>query len=308
MIHLIDGLHLGVKHVICVALVECGPDELLLVDCGPESVFHNVVEGVRKLGFDPAQVRHLLASHIHLDHTGGAWRWANIFGTKIYVHPKGVAHLVDPSKLVASATRIYGDKMDFLWGAAGPILEDQVIAVDDGAMLRFGSKRFDVLYTPGHAQHHNSYWLELEQTIFAGDTAGVLIPGGTTTPPFPPPDIHLEAWKESLQKIRSLNPASVHITHWGRIDDPAQTLDSLEERLFSWADWIRQRMLEGKSEAEMVPEFEQFTVQQLLAYGTPKELLATYEQADPASMSVAGLTRYWRKYHPDQVPPIVGER
>lgn len=303
MIHLIDGLHLGVEHVICVALVECGPDELLLVDSGPESVFHTVVEGVRKLGFDPARVRHLLASHIHLDHTGGAWRWANIFGTKIYVHPKGAAHLVDPSKLVASATRIYGDKMDFLWGAAGPILEDQVIAVDDGAQLRFGSKRFDVLYTPGHAQHHNSYWLESEQTLFAGDTAGVLIPGGPTTPPFPPPDIHLEAWKESLRKIRSLNPASVHITHWGRIDDPAQKLDALEERLFNWADWIRQRMLEGKSEAEMIPEFEQFTVEQLLAYGTPKELLATYEQADPASMSVAGLTRYWRKYHPDQVPP-----
>jgi len=301
MIHLIDALHLGTPHVVCVALVECGPAELMLVDSGPESVFQNVVEGVRKLGFDPAHVRHLLASHIHLDHTGGAWRWANEFGTRIYAHPKGAPHLVDPSKLVSSATRIYGEKLGYLWGAAGPIREEQVVAVEEGTKLRFGSKEIDVLYTPGHAPHHNSYWLEGERTVFAGDVAGVRIPGGPAIPPFPPPDIHLETWKASLDKIRRLNPASLHITHWGRIDRPKQTLDALEERLFSWAEWMRQRMIEGKSESEMVTEFEQFTSEQLLANGTPKELLATYEQADPASMSVGGLTRYWRKYHPEKL-------
>ncbi|HKM57412.1 MAG TPA: hypothetical protein VJX28_01615, partial [Chthoniobacterales bacterium] len=137
--------------------------------------------------------------------------------------------------------------------------------------------------------------------VFAGDVAGVRIPGGPAIPPFPPPDIHLETWKASLDKIRRLNPASLHITHWGRIDRPKQTLDALEERLFSWAEWMRQRMIEGKSESQMVTEFEQFTNQELLANGTPNELLTTYEQADPASMSVGGLTRYWRKYHPEKV-------
>ncbi len=301
MIHLIDALHLGTPHIVCVALVECGPAELMLVDSGPESVFQNVVEGVRKLGFDPTHVRHLLASHIHLDHTGGAWRWANEFGTRIYVHPKGAPHLVDPSKLISSATKIYGEKLGYLWGAAGPIREEQVVAVEEGTKLRFGSKEIDVLYTPGHAPHHNSYWLEEERTVFAGDVAGVLIPGGPAIPPFPPPDIHLETWKASLDKIRRLNPDSIHITHWGRIDRPKQTLDALEERLFRWAEWVRQRMIEGKSESEMVTEFEQFTSEQLLANGTPKELLATYEQADPAFMSVAGLTRYWRKCHPEKL-------
>ncbi len=301
MIHLIDALHLGTPHIVCVALVECGPAELMLVDSGPESVFQNVVEGVRKLGFDPTHVRHLLASHIHLDHTGGAWRWANEFGTRVYVHPKGAPHLVDPSKLISSATKIYGEKLGYLWGAAGPIREEQVVAVEEGTKLRFGSKEIDVLYTPGHAPHHNSYWLEEERTVFAGDVAGVLIPGGPAIPPFPPPDIHLETWKASLDKIRRLNPDSIHITHWGRIDRPKQTLDALEERLFRWAEWVRQRMIEGKSESEMVTEFEQFTSEQLLANGTPKELLATYEQADPAFMSVAGLTRYWRKCHPEKL-------
>jgi glyoxylase-like metal-dependent hydrolase (beta-lactamase superfamily II) len=302
MVHLIDALHLGTPDVICIALVECGPNELLLVDSGPESVFDAVVEGIRKLGFQPARVRHLLASHIHLDHTGGAWRWAKEFGTKIYANARGVRHLVDPAKLVGSAARIYGDKMDALWGAVGTIPEDHVIPVGDGAQLRFGSHQFLVLDTPGHAQHHNAYWLESERTVFAGDLAGVRIRGGPVIPPFPPPDIHLESWKESLDKIRALKPASLHITHFGRVDDPISALDDLEKRLFSWADWIKQRLLEGKSEPEIIPEFEKYTVQQLLAAGASHEELATYEQADPASMSVAGLSRYWRKYHPEEVP------
>jgi glyoxylase-like metal-dependent hydrolase (beta-lactamase superfamily II) len=301
MIHLIDALHLGTPDVICIALVECGPNELLLVDRGPESVFDAVVEGVGRLGFHPSHVRHLLASHIHLDHTGGAWRWAKEFGTNIYANPRGAPHLVDPSKLVESAARIYGDKMNFLWGAAGTIPEDQVIAVEDRAELRFGSKQFRVIYTPGHAQHHTAYWLESEGTVFAGDIAGVRIRGGPPIPPFPPPDIHLESWKDSLDKIRALGPTSLHITHFGKVDDPIRTLDIMEQRLFSWADWMKRQLLEGKSEAEIIPEFEKFTVQELLANGTPNEDLATYEQADPAAMSVAGLARYWRKYHPEQV-------
>jgi glyoxylase-like metal-dependent hydrolase (beta-lactamase superfamily II) len=307
MVHLIDALHLGKPNVICIALVECGPNELLLVDSGPESVFGTLVAGIRALGFRPGDVRHLLASHIHLDHTGGAWRWAKEFGTKIYVNPRGAPHLVDPGKLVGSAARIYGDKMNALWGAAGTIPADQVVAVEDGAKLQFGSKQFRVLYTPGHAQHHNAYWLESERTVFAGDVAGVLIRGGPPIPPFPPPDIHLEIWKDSLDKLRALKPASLHITHFGKVDDPTRTLDALEKRLFSWADWMKRRFLEGKSEMEIIPEFERFTVQELLADGTPDEDLVTYEEADPASMSVAGLARYWRKYHPEQVPRIGGD-
>ena len=301
MVHLIDALHLGWPNVTCIALVESGPNELTIVDSGPESVFNSVVEGIRKLGFQPEHVRHLLASHVHLDHTGGAWRWAEKFGTRIYVHPKGAPHLIDPARLVASATRIYGNKMDYLWGTLGAIPEDRVIAVDDGAVLRFGSRQVRVLYTPGHAQHHNSYWLETEQTLFAGDVAGVHIRQGPPIPPFPPPDIHLESWKESLDKIRALKPVSLHVTHFGRVDDPIRSLDALEKRLFSWADWMKQRLLEGKSETEITPEFQKFTETELLSDGAKQEDLSTYEQADPASMSVSGLIRYWRKYHPEHV-------
>jgi glyoxylase-like metal-dependent hydrolase (beta-lactamase superfamily II) len=301
MIHLIDALHLGKPGVICIALVECGSQELVMVDSGPESVFDSVVRSIRKIGFQPDHVRHLLASHIHLDHSGGAWRWAREFGTKVYVNPRGAPHLADPCKLIASATRIYGDKMNHLWGTTGQIPKELVIEVDEGTELQFGSRQFRVLYTPGHAQHHNAYWLESERTLFAGDAAGVIVRGGPPIPPLPPPDIHLESWKSSLEKIRALGPASLHITHFGRIDDPTRTLEALEKRIFGWADWMKQRLLEGNSEAEIIPEFEKFAKEELLAGGASPEDAATYEQADPASMSVAGLTRYWRKYHPEEL-------
>jgi glyoxylase-like metal-dependent hydrolase (beta-lactamase superfamily II) len=134
MVHLIDALHLGRPNVISIGLLEAAPKELVIVDTGPESVFDTVVAGVRKLGFDPNHVRHILASHIHLDHTGAAWRWAKEYGTNIYVHPKGAPHLVDPSRLLASATRIYGDKMNYLWGAIEGAPNEQVIATEESEL------------------------------------------------------------------------------------------------------------------------------------------------------------------------------
>jgi glyoxylase-like metal-dependent hydrolase (beta-lactamase superfamily II) len=302
MIHLVDSLHLGKPHVICVALVKAAQNEWVMIDSGPESVFDSVVAGIKKLGLKPENVRHLLGSHIHLDHTGGAWRWAKEFGTQVYAHPKGVPHLIDPEKLVASATRIYGDKMQYLWGNIDSIVPELVTAVDDGALLSIGDAEFRTLYTPGHAQHHNAYFLENEKALFAGDVVGVTIDGGPSIPPFPPPDIHLESWKQSLDKIRLLFPSSLYVTHFGKIDSPIKLIDEFEQRLFSWADWVKRRLLEGKSESEIVPEFQAFTEQSLRAAGLNAQQLSTYEQADPAAMSVAGLSRYWKKYHPRQAP------
>jgi glyoxylase-like metal-dependent hydrolase (beta-lactamase superfamily II) len=298
MVHLIDALHLGTPNVISIALLQSGPDELALVDTGPESVFDTVVAEMTKLGFEPRNVRHILASHIHLDHTGAAWRWAKEFGAKIYVHPNGAPHLIDPSKLLASATRIYGDKMNFLWGATEGIPKHRVVATTDSD-LRLGDLRLRAINTPGHANHHNAYWIESQRIVFAGDVAGVRIGAGPTIPPFPPPDIHLELWRESLDKIRALKPASLYITHFGEITDPPASLDELETRLIRWADWMKERMREGKSEAEIIPEFQRFAENELRTGGATEEGIKTYEQADPASMSVAGLTRYWRKHQAD---------
>jgi glyoxylase-like metal-dependent hydrolase (beta-lactamase superfamily II) len=157
------------------------------------------------------------------------------------------------------------------------------------------------LETPGHAQHHNAYWLESDKILFAGDVAGVVIGKGPIFPPCPPPDININKWKDSLNRIRALSPVQLLLTHFGLQPKPEVHLAELETRLIDWAIWVKKRMLEGKSDEEIVPEFQRFTEGQLLAAGTsPSDLLA-YEQADPAGMSVTGLTRYWRKHHLDLV-------
>jgi len=300
MVHLIDALHLGTPNVISIGLLQASPDKLVLADTGPESVFDAVVAGIQNLGYDPRNVRYILASHIHLDHTGGAWRWAKEFGTQIYVHPNGAPHLVNPSKLLASATRIYGDQMKELWGVTEGIENRQVIATTD-SNLELGDLRVRAINTPGHANHHNAYWIESQRAVFAGDVAGVRIGSGPTIPPLPPPEINLELWRESLEKIRAFRPGSIYITHFGEIKDPASSLDELEKRLGSWADWIKQRIREGKTEAEIIREFQLFVENELRTGRAANEDLKTYEQADPASMSVAGLARYWRKHHPEEV-------
>jgi glyoxylase-like metal-dependent hydrolase (beta-lactamase superfamily II) len=307
MVCLIDALHLGTPNVISIGLLQAAPDELVLVDPGPESVFDAVAAGVQNLGFALRDVRHILASHIHLDHTGGAWRWARELGAKIYVHPNGAPHLVNPSKLLSSAARIYGDKMNYLWGATEAIPKQQVIAVTD-CDFQLGSLGIRAIATPGHANHHNAYWIESERIVFAGDVCGVRIGSGPAIPPLPPPEISLELWQDSLEKIRALKPASIYITHFGKLREPAGSLDEVKRRLATWADWIKQRLNEGKSEREIIPEFELFVQRELLAGGAAEEELAIYEKADPASMGVAGLVRYWRKHHPEQVLPGPGNR
>ena len=305
MVRLIDALHLGTPNVISIGLLQAASGELILVDTGPETVFGAVVAGVQNLGYEPRNVRHILASHIHLDHTGAAWRWAQKFGANIYVNPKGAPHLVDPSKLLASATRIYGDKMNHLWGAIEAIPSRQVIAATD-CEFRLGNLLIRAISTPGHASHHNAYWIESQQIVFAGDVAGVKIGTGPTIPPLPPPEINLELWRASLEKIRALKPASIYVTHFGEIKDPFASLEELERRLANWADWMKQRMREGKSEEEILPEFRRFAEAELRTAGTSEECVKTYEQANPASMSVAGLIRYWRKHHPEEVPADAG--
>ncbi|HEX6567033.1 MAG TPA: MBL fold metallo-hydrolase [Chthoniobacterales bacterium] len=301
MLHLIDALHLNTPNVICVAVLQAGDGTLIMIDCGPETVFENVVRELNQRGLGAKNVKHLLATHIHLDHNGGAWRWQQEFGTTVHVHPIGAPHMIDPGKLVASATRIYGERMGYLWGEIQGLPASSVAVTADNQEIKISDLRLSVLETPGHAQHHNAYWLESDKILFAGDVAGVVIGKGPIFPPCPPPDVNIGKWKESLNRIRALSPVQLFLTHFGLQTKPEVHLAELETRLMDWAIWMRERMLEGKSDEEIVPEFQRFTEGQLLAAGAaPSDLLA-YEQADPAGMSVTGLTRYWRKHHPDLV-------
>jgi glyoxylase-like metal-dependent hydrolase (beta-lactamase superfamily II) len=297
MIRFIDGLHLGRPKVVGTAVV--GDDQLALVDCGPESVFAATVAGLRTAGLRPENVTHVFVTHIHFDHAGAAWRWAEEYGATVCVHPRGAPHLADPAKLLASATKIFGDQMGRLWGDMRAVRPDKLRVVHDRETIAAAGTHFTALDTPGHAQHHHAWWLEAERTLFAGDVMGVVIDGGPCLPPCPPPDVNLEQWLASLRMIMALRPARVFVTHFGELDDPAKRLNELAERLIDWAEWIAEELKIGMPEEKIVPLFEQRVRGELKLAGLSDELLDTYEQADPAAMSVAGLARYWRKFRPE---------
>ncbi len=303
MIHLVDTRHLGRPRIIASYLIDLGSDHgLAMVDCGPEVVFESLVDGIRALGRRPEDVKHLLLTHIHFDHAGSAWRWAREFGTTVHVHPRGAAHLLDPAKLVASATRIYGDRMGRLWGSIEAVPADLLKPTEDNAVLDLGGgTRVTALATPGHAPHHLAWHLPDTGTLFAGDVAGVIIGDGPVVPPCPPPDIDVETWRTSLERLRGLGATDVYVTHFGRLDDPARRLAELEQRLVSWAGWMLEHLREGREEAGLVPDFEAFVADELRSKGLNEEEIKDYEQADPAFMSVAGLGRYWRKFHPELI-------
>ena len=139
----------------------------------------------------------MFLSHIHFDHAGAAWRFAKL-GATIYVHPRGAPHLIDPTKLIDSATRIYGDEMEKLWGQFAPIAEQSVTVLHDMDVVRVGPFEVRAIATPGHASHHNVY--QWEDNVFGGDVAGVRLGGGPPVPPFVPPELHIESWQESIEK------------------------------------------------------------------------------------------------------------
>ncbi len=297
MIHTLD-LRFQRPHTIAAFLVEtsAGP---ALVETGPESVYPRLLEALRSHGVTPADLRAVFVSHIHLDHAGAAWRLAADGAPAVYVHPRGAPHLVDPSRLWESASRIYGEQMEALWGCSGPVPAERVRAVEDGEVVAVGDARFLALDTPGHAGHHHS-WV-LEDVVFSGDVGGVRIGGGPVVPPFPPPEIQLELWKASLERLRAVGASEIRPTHFGAYRDVPEHLDDLEDRMFRWAERVLGWLRAGLDEAALIERFEALVRAELEAAGLDGPALAEYEIADPAWMSVPGLVRYWRKVHPERV-------
>ena len=298
MIHVLDTKHLGRPGII--AATALGTDDgLILFDTGPESTFENVVSELNRNGFDPRDVRHVFLSHIHFDHAGAAWRFAEM-GATIYVHPRGAPHLIDPRKLVVSATRLYGDQMERLWGKFSPIARERVRVLEDNDVVRVPPFAIRAIATPGHASHHHIFhW---NDNVFGGDVAGVRLGGGTPVPPLVPPELDVEAWRQSIAKLRALNPGKLYLAHFGPVTgDIATHLEALEDRIVRWSIWFRDRLRAGEDETKMRPAFAEYVASELRARGATESELADYEQADPSFMAVSAAIRYWRKHHPEEV-------
>ena len=271
----IDLLHGGAARTIGVYLVDTD-DGLALFDCGPASCLDALEAGLAEGGHELAEVRHLLLSHIHLDHAGAA-------GTLVRRNPRlqvhvaeiGAPHLVDPSRLERSARRLYGDTFDALWGELAPVPEENVHVVGERVL---GLECFP---SPGHASHHVCYFDGT--TLYAGDAAGVRIqPAATVLPPTPPPDVDLEAWERTLGELERRRPEQLALIHFGLATDLGRHLDELRRWLATWAE----RVERGASEAEFVAAAKA---------DLPPADAEAYDRAMPFWQSYAGLARYWEK-------------
>ena len=273
----LDLRHLGHERVIGCYLLETA-DGPALFDCGPATCVPELKERLREQGLELGDLRHLLLSHIHLDHAGAAGVLVREHpGLQVHVSEIGAPHLVDPSRLEHSARRLYGDEFDTLWGELAPVPEGNVHPAGPEVL---GLECFP---TPGHAWHHVCY-LDGEGTLYAGDAAGVRIqPAAFVLPPTPPPEIDLEAWATTLDEIERRGPARLALIHFGVADDPERHLAELRERLAAWSERVR----DGADEAGFVAGAERDLAE------TPEA--GTYAQAMPFWQSYAGLDRYWAK-------------
>ncbi len=304
MVHVLDTRHLDRPGIIASTAVEAD-DGLVLFDTGPESTFGNVAEQLREAGFAAKDVRHVFLSHIHFDHAGAAWRFAKL-GATIYVHPRGAPHLIDPTKLIDSATRIYGDEMEKLWGQFAPIAEQSVTVLHDMDVVRVGPFEVRAIATPGHASHHNVY--QWEDNVFGGDVAGVRLGGGPPVPPFVPPELHIESWQESIGKIRALNAKKLYLPHFGPIQGSVSAhLDALDGRVRRWAIWFRDRMRAGHGEQQLISAFAEYVADELREEKATEDEIRDYEYADPSFMAVGAAMRYWQKHHSEDVSRFQSE-
>jgi glyoxylase-like metal-dependent hydrolase (beta-lactamase superfamily II) len=277
-VELLDLRHLGRERVIGSYLL--AGDEPALVDCGPASCLDALRAGLAGHGLGVEDLRHLVLTHIHLDHAGAAGSLvAENPRLLVHVSEIGAPHLVDPSRLERSARRLYGETFDRLWGPLEPVPEENVRAVGERVL------DLEAFPTPGHASHHVSF-LAPDGSCFTGDAAGVRIPPGSYVAPVaPPPDIDVEAWERTIDALEERRPEHLLLAHFGAVDDPGRHLSALRSALRAWAERAR-----DGSEEEFVA-----AAKAEVASAADRATADLFEQAGPFWQSYAGLRRYWDK-------------
>jgi glyoxylase-like metal-dependent hydrolase (beta-lactamase superfamily II) len=292
----IDLHFLGHPEIIATAIVQ-GSAGLSLIDPGPSTSLDNLRAALKGKGMSVGDVRQLLLTHIHLDHAGATGMLVKENPRiDVFVHERGAPHLVDPTKLLASASRLYQQDMDRLWGEVLPVPADRIRTLAGGERVTACGRELEVAYTPGHASHHVSYFDAASRVAFVGDTAGIRRGTGTyILPPTPPPDIDLEAWRESETRILRWDPETLFLTHFGPYHGARVHFQQLFDRLDDWSAIVR-RLLSDPTLDD--GQREQRFVEEALAdlRRTVGETEASrYSRAGRLDYSWQGLARYWRK-------------
>jgi glyoxylase-like metal-dependent hydrolase (beta-lactamase superfamily II) len=265
-----------------------------IVETGPKTCLDRLTAGLKDHGVSHEVVRQVFLTHIHLDHAGASGHLSEVLpNATFYVHEVGYPHLADPSKLVKSATRIYGERMEELWGEARPVPEDRIRVLKDGEETETAGGVLAAHDTPGHAYHHLAYLEPDSGALFTGDVAGIRLPGQSyIRPPTPPPEIDVEAWVQSINYIRQIGPASLKPTHFGSYEDVGRHLGELEQRLQDWLLFVEEQMDDGAVREEISDQLKAKGDAEMLAEGADIAQSEHYDLAGSYSMLTDGLMRY----------------
>ncbi|MDR1990244.1 MAG: MBL fold metallo-hydrolase [Acidobacteriaceae bacterium] len=291
----IDLEFLGRRRAIASAILT-GAGEVAIVDCGPSTTLSTLRARLADLGLTIADITHLLITHIHLDHSGAAGGLLEENSRiRVLVHERGAPHMVDPSKLVSSAARLYEGQMDSLWGAILPVPASALTVLTGGERITVAGRGLDVAYTPGHASHHVRYLDRDTGIAFVGDTAGLRVTvSGPPLPPTPPPDIDLELWSASLATIERWRPDTLFLTHFGPSSPVTVHLSDLRDHLEQAARWAKESLALEGDDREKEAWFIERMRRDLRARVSEPDA-STYEMAGRFDLSWRGLARYLRK-------------
>jgi glyoxylase-like metal-dependent hydrolase (beta-lactamase superfamily II) len=297
-IYLLDTNHMGFAGTVGVYVLP-GDDGFALIETGPGSTLETVKKGIASLGLALTNLKAVLVTHIHLDHAGAAGQLVQETGATLYVHERGAPHLIDPSRLLSSAERIYGDKMMTLWGTLLPAPQEKVVALKGGEHLKVLGHDIEVIYTPGHASHHVSLLLDGE-AMFTGDAAAIHFEGSPVVrPALPPPEVDLETWESSIDKMLAAKPKRLLLTHYGEVKDAEAHLRQVPERNQQWAELILEGMRDGEDAKGLEQRLRESSLREL--EGASPEVINRHRITSNDDMTVMGVTRYWQKQHPEKL-------
>jgi glyoxylase-like metal-dependent hydrolase (beta-lactamase superfamily II) len=271
---------------------------VILVESGPGSTLPELERGLATHGYSFVDISDVLLTHIHLDHAGAAG-WLAQQGAQVYVHEVGAPHMLNPEKLIKSATRVYGDLMDTLWGKFLPVPEEKLTILTDGAELDLHGLSIQALDTPGHACHHLAY--RFEDICFTGDVGGVRLPGPSFLHlPTPPPEFHIESWRESIAKLKAAAFKRIAPTHFGIYDDVNWHLDALDQTLDEVEQWLEAILPTIYERPALQQPFADWEYARCEAAGLDEATLHAYSLAMPLGMGADGIWRYWDKFRTPQ--------
>jgi glyoxylase-like metal-dependent hydrolase (beta-lactamase superfamily II) len=291
----LDNLWMGRPRSIAAGLLE-SDGHRAIVDPGPGSTLETLHQQLQAHGLGVGDLDAIFLTHIHLDHAGatGALVRENP-RLAVYVHSKGAPHVMDPSKLLASAQRLWPNDLQLLFGEVLPVPAENLRILEGGENLTFGTRRLEVVYTPGHASHHVSYFDKTEGVAFVGDTAGVRIEGNSyVMPATPPPDIDLGIWDSSFAAILERKPARLFLTHFGYSDNPPEHIQLFRERLHRWAALAERSLRKAASDSAAMDSFMSATYAEISEH-LPAEEAEHYAFSAGLNLTFLGLARYLRK-------------